>query len=214
MQRRADMHTSYPVHYAVPYPTRFTRLQLLLRILVFCVLGMVGLSFGLALLVGFAALPVFAALRLTSRGDAPHAYVTEDGPRVTALLRWFAAVSAWAGLIADELPRRSPDETVRVEVDPDARPTPGSALVRLITGIPSAIVLGALCWVGMFVWIWAALSVLVREHVGVHAFNYLVGLQRWSIRLLAYQASLVDEYPPFSFSDEPATGLTPARAAL
>ncbi len=53
----------------------------------------------------------------------------------------------------------------------------------------------------MFVWAWAALSILLWERVGPGAFDYLVGLQRWSIRLLAYQASLVDEYPPFSLSE-------------
>ena len=207
------MPTTYPVHYAVERPARFTRIQLLIRILVFCVLGIIGVSFGLAFMVGFAALPVFAAARLTSRGDKPHAYVADDGPRVIAVLRWFAAVSAWAGLIAEELPRRAPEETVRVDVEANAHPTPGSALMRLITGLPSAFVLAVLGWLGVFVWLWAALSVLFTERVGVGTFNYLVGLQRWSIRLLAYQASLVDEYPPFSFEDGPAE-LPTARAAV
>jgi hypothetical protein len=195
------MLPTYPVHYTVERPTRFSRLQLLIRVLVFCALGAIGVSFGLAFIVGFLALPIFAAVRLTSRGDKPHAYVAEDGPHVISVLRWFAALSAWVGLVADELPRRSPDEIVQLDVDPDAKPTPGSALLRLITGIPSAFVLALLGWVGAFVWLWAALSILFTKRVGAGAFNYLVGLQRWSIRLLAYQASLVQEYPPFSFTD-------------
>jgi hypothetical protein len=207
------MSPTYPVHYSIERPTRFTRIQLLIRILVFCVLGIIGVSFGLAFMVGYMALPVFAAARLTSRGDKPHAYIETDGPHVIALLRWFAAISAWAGLIAEELPRRAPEETVRIDVEADAHPTPGSALIRLITGLPSAFVLALLGWLGVFVWLWAALSVLFRERVGAGTFNYLVGLQRWSIRLLAYQASLVDEYPPFSFEDKPLE-LPTARAAV
>lgn len=207
------MSASYPVHYNIARPERFTRLQLLIRVLVFCVLGITGISFGLIFMVGFIALPVFAAARLTSQGEKPHAYVAEDGPLVISVLRWFAAISAWVGLVSDELPRRSPEETVRIDVEASGHPTATSALLRLITGLPSAFVLALLGWVGIFVWLWAALSVLFTERVGTHAFNYLIGLQRWSIRLLAYQASLVDEYPPFSFADSP-DAMPTARAVV
>jgi hypothetical protein len=129
-------------------------------------------------------------------------------------LRWFAAVSAWAGLITENLPSRTPEETVRIEVDTSVhpRPTPGSAMWRIVTGVPSALVLAILCWLGAFVWLWAALSILFVQRIGPGAFDYLVGLQRWSIRLLAYQASLVDEYPPFAFADR-APDLPLARIA-
>lgn len=201
----------YPVHYTIERPARFTRLQLLIRILAFCVLGMTGLSFGLLFVIGFIGLPVFAAMRLTNRDSRP--YITEESPHVIAVLRWFAAMSAWAGLVAEELPKTSPSETVRIDVEPDARPTPTSALFRLVTGIPSAFILAVLGWLGCFVWLWAALSILFTERVGAGAFNYLVGLQRWSIRLLAYQASLIDEYPPFSFADDSRANLPAARTA-
>jgi len=176
------------------------------------VLGALGVSFGAAFALGFLALPVFAAVRLSSPGAAEHSYVAEDGPRVIAVLRWLAALSAWAGLIAEHVPRRTPEETLHIDIDATAHPTPGSALLRLLTGLPSALVLAFLCWVGMVVWLWAALTILVTERVGPGAFHYLVGLQRWSIRLLAYQASLVDEYPPFSFS-EPASTAPSVHAA-
>lgn len=55
--------------------------------------------------------------------------------------------------------------------------------------------------VGMLVWLWAALSILFTLHVGGGAFHFLEGLQRWTMRLLVYQASLVEAYPPFSFGD-------------
>jgi len=205
------MTATYPVHYSVEHPPRFSRINLLVRAVAFAALGVFGLSFGTVFLFAYLILPVIAASRLSGAAD-PEAYLRQDGPRVVAGLRWFAALSAWAGLTAERLPGRSPEETVRLELEaaPHRALTPSSAIWRVLTGIPSALVLAILGWLGMFVWVWAALSILFTERVGPHAFNYLVGLQRWSIRLLAYQASLVDEYPPFSFSD-PAPALPAAR---
>jgi hypothetical protein len=207
------MTATYPVHYSVEHPPRFSRINLLIRVLAFVAIGVLGLSFGSVFLFAYLALPVIAAIRLSGARD-PDAYLKQDGPRVVSALRWLAAISAWAGLTAERLPSRSPAETVTVEVDetPHRTATPGSAIWRVLAGIPSALVLAFLGWVGMFVWLWAALSILFTERVGPGAFQYLVGLQRWSVRLLAYQASLVDEYPPFSFSDA-ESALPAAHAA-
>ena len=63
----ADAHvcsmTAYPVRYFVERPARFTRLQLLVRVVAFCALGVLGLTFGTVFLFGYLALPVFAAAR-------------------------------------------------------------------------------------------------------------------------------------------------------
>jgi hypothetical protein len=201
--------SSYPVHYRVEQPTApASPLQLLIRIAAFCVLGMLGISFGSIFALAYVGLPVLAAIRISDRGAA--AYVEGDGPRIAGALRWFAAVAAWAGLVSERLPARRPDETIVLEIEAGrAHLTAGAAMWRLITGLPSALVLCFLGWLGVFVWLWAALSILIARRVGPHAFDYLVGLQRWSIRLLAYQASLVDEYPPFSFAESSATVATP-----
>jgi hypothetical protein len=195
----------YPVHYRVERPESMSRLQLLVRLVAFIALGLLGISFGSVLVFAFVALPAFAAIRLTVTARDPRGFLTEDGPRVVKGLRWFAALSAWASLLTDRLPEKTPQEVLAVTVDTDATTTPSasSAVWRILTGIPSALVLCFLGWIGVFVWLWAALTVLVNERIGRGAFDYLVGLQRWSIRLLAYQASLVDEYPPFSFADPP-----------
>ncbi len=57
---------------------------------------------------------MLAAIRL---GNGRDRYSREDGPRIIAGLRWVAAISAWAGLVAEELPRNGPDQTVHVEVE-------------------------------------------------------------------------------------------------
>jgi hypothetical protein len=203
--------SAYPVHYRVAPPGHFSRFQLLLRLLAFLALGVVGVSFGTVFMFAFIGLPVFAASRLALK--AAPAYLDEDGPRITAGLRWFAAICAWTGLVAESLPAKVPEDTVLLDIEPTAQPTPVSAVWRVLTGLPSALVLAFLGCLGCLVWLWAALSILVNQRIGPHAFAYLVGLQRWSIRLLAYQASLVDEYPPFSFDDAPPPALPTAHVA-
>ncbi len=207
------MLAAYPVHYAVRPPGQFSRIQLLARVVAFIAIGTIGLSFGAVFAFAYLALPVYAASRLAARGGSASDYVRDDGPRVLGLLRWFAALSAWTGLVADQLPTRAPEENVRLAVEGTPRPTPGSALMRVITGLPSAVVLAVLCWLGVLVWLWAAITILVSERVGPAAFRYLVGLQRWSTRLLVYQASLVDAYPPFALSDASSTDASTARSA-
>jgi hypothetical protein len=194
--------TAFPVHYLAEKPVRYSRPQLVVRLIALIVLGAVGLSLGLVYFLAYLSLPAFAALRLGSHGD-PERYLREDGPRIVRALRWFAAIYAWFGLVVEKLPDRSPVDTVHVDVEPMGRPNPASALVRLILGIPSAIVLAVLAWLAAFVWLWSAIVVLFRQRVGRGSHAYLTGVQRWSIRLLAYQASLIDVYPPFSFADTP-----------
>lgn len=192
--------STYPVHYQIDRPRALTRLQLLIRLIAFCALGVLGLSFGTVFLFGYLALPVIAAVRCSGRAGS---YVSDDGPRVLAAVRWYAAVAAWAGLVSDRLPTRFASETISIEVEGTPHPTPSSAVWRVLGGIPSAVILYLLGVVGVFVWIWAALSILFVQRIGDGAFDFLVGLQRWTVRLLVYQASLVDDYPPFSFSDAP-----------
>jgi hypothetical protein len=190
--------TAYPIQLAFARPARFTRLQLGLRVVVFLSLGLVGLSFGTFFLLAFLLMPAYAASRLSSRGAA--GYTSDDAPKVLRALRWFIAFSAWLGLVVDDLPSGTGPVALTAEVGSDA--TPGGALVRVLTGLPSLVVLAVLAFIGMFVWLWAALSVLIAERVGDGARWYLEGLQRWGARLLAYQGALVDAYPPFSFSED------------
>lgn len=191
---------SYPVSFYVEHPAQFSRLQLALRIVGFCALGVFGLSFSALLAFAYLALPVFAAVRL--RGTDPAVYLERDGKRIIRGLHWLAAICSWFGLVVDRLPEHDPSETVRLIITTDGHPSPATAAWRLVTALPSAVVLALLGWLGSIIWVWAALSSLISERVGDVAFGYLVGLQRWSIRLLAYQASLIDEYPPFSFEDD------------
>ena len=191
---------AYPVHFDAVEPAQHSRLQLGLRLLAVLALGVIGVSTGGIFCVLYVGLPVFAAVRISSLGSC-NAYVTQDRPRILFALRWAAAVTAWLALVVDRLPSGSPDETIRLNVEGQPDQTPSSAAWRVLLGLPSALVLGLLSLFGALVWLWAALAFLLSQSVPRSAWAYLTGLQRYTYRLLAYQAALVDDYPPFALSE-------------
>ncbi len=207
--------TTYPVHYRVDRPQEMSRLQLAIRLVAFIAIGALGISIGGLFLFAFLALPVIAAIRTSGERPAGRVttYATDDGPKIIHALRWWAAICGWLGLVTDRLPAHAPDETITIEVEGVTHPTPASAMWRVLSGIPSALVLAVLGAIGSLVWLWAVLTILFTQRIGPGAFSYLVGLQRWSVRLLAYQASLVDDYPPFSFEETAPIAMPPAHVA-
>jgi hypothetical protein len=189
---------TYPVHYDVVAATGMSRIQLFIRFVAFVAIGLAGFSSGSIYAFGFFALPIIATFVRPAK--------------ILRAIHWYAAISAWMNLTTERIPEQ-PEDTVTLTVDklPTDLPTPG-LVWRVLVGLPSAIALCFVAFIGSFVWLWAAITVLFAERVGAGAHHYLVGMQRWSVRLLAYQAGLVDEYPPFSFDDVPVTPALPTAA--
>ena len=183
----------------VTYPQGFARVQVVLRVLIVVLAVMIGIPFGWILYLGF---PVLAAV-LVSQKDGGR-YLADDGPRVTGWLAWVVAVIAYMWQLTDRLPV-SGEETVRLEVERSGTPTPGSALLRIVTAIPSAFVLVLLMFVSAIVWVVAAIWILVAETYPESLFGFQRGVVRWLARLLAYLASLVDAYPPFHLDTGPSS---------
>jgi Domain of unknown function (DUF4389) len=176
----------------VTFPRRFERVQVVLRIVIIWLAALIGIPFGWILYLGF---PVLAAVFISQKDGAR--YLSEDGPRFSRWLRWVVAVIAYMWILTDRLP--SPEqETVRFEIEPSGAPTVGSALLRIITAIPSAIVLALLMFVSAIVWVIAAIWILIAETYPESLYGFQRGVVRWTARLLAYLASLVATYPPFS----------------
>jgi hypothetical protein len=74
-------------------------------------------------------------------------------------------------------------------------------LVKWLLAVPHYIVLVFLGFIGMFVGLIAVVAVVFSGTFPRWAFEYLVGLGRWSARVTAYAMLLqVDEYPPFSMA--------------
>ena len=127
---------------------------------------------------------------------------------MTGWLRWLIALYSYLGILTDRFPTEKPQEIVRYEVQTGGTPTVGSALLRLIYSIPSAIVLAVLGIVSGIIWLIAAVMVLVQENYPEGLYDFQRGVLRWEARLLGYHASLVDQYPPFALD----TGAEPAPA--
>ena len=106
-------------------------------------------------------------------------------------------------MLTDRFPTERPENTVRFDIQPSGAPTVGSALLRLIYSIPSAFVLSLLSFVSAIVWLIAAVMVLLNETYSEGLYDFQRGVVRWGARLLAYHASLVDTYPPFSLDTGP-----------
>lgn len=187
---------TYPVQIDVTSPLRFDRVQLALRAVVAIALGCVGVTAGWLSWLLFLTLPVIAAIAVSTRGA--RSYVDDLGPRLWRMLSWLLAFSAYMLLLVDRFPTGEPTG-VTVEIRIDGQPTPGSALLRLITSIPSGFVLVLLGIVSWVLVIAGAVMILIERRVPAGILGFQRGILRWQARLLAYHASLVDEYPPFSF---------------
>ncbi len=184
--------TGIGVRFAVDYPKRFERVQVLLRAVIIWLAALVGIPLGWILYLGF---PVLAAV-LISQKDGQR-YLQEDRERMTGVLRWIVAALAYMWILTDRLPG-SDEQPVRFELEPSGNPTVGSALVRILTAIPSAFVLALLTFVSAIVWIIAAIWVLIAETYPEALYGFQRSIVRWTARLLAYLGSLVDPYPPFT----------------
>jgi uncharacterized protein DUF4389 len=72
------------------------------------------------------------------------------------------------------------------------------------------IVLAIVTWVGTIVWFFGMVLVFFTGTYPESWWNFLRGIVGWEARLIAYLASLVDEYPPFTLATEP---VSPAAAS-
>ncbi len=192
------MSNDYPVHVEVESPPRFDRIQLLLRLALALALGWVGVTAGWLVGLLYVALPVVAAIAITSSGDR---FGTDAAPRIWHVLRWLLQFSAYMALLVDRFPTDG-DAGVQVVLRPTGTPTVGSALGRLVTSLPSGLVLAVLWFVSGILWVVAAVIVLVGGPMPSSIAKFQRGVLRWSARLVAYHASLVKEYPPFAFATE------------
>ena len=204
------MSNDYPVQIDVTSPPHFDRIQLLLRIGIAMLLGWLGLTAGWLVCLLFGALPLIAAVSISPARDA---YLREVAPPIWSVLAWLLRLSAYMLMLVDRFPTDE-DHSVVTAIRYTGQPTVGSALARLVKSIPSGIVLMVLWCVSSFLWVIAALAVLLGLGMPRSILAFQRGVLRWQARLVAYHASFVAEYPPWSLDTEPSSGEMLAAAGV
>ena len=204
------MDESYPLTYSVEYPDReLDRLTSFFRVFMVIPIAIVLATVNHYLFCGW--------------GDQATGYVGAGGilffgpllmilfvgkyPRWwfdwnRELLRFLARVHTYSVLMNDQYPSTDEEQWVQLEFEyPNVETdlSRGMPLVKWFLAIPHYVVLFFL-GIGVFfavIYAWFAILFTGRYPRGV--FDFVMGWQRWALRVAAYAIILVtDEYPPFS----------------
>jgi hypothetical protein len=206
-QTAGDPSATYAARLTVDYPERLDRLTTLLRAIWILPIAVIwslvagsddgGRSGGTL----FGGLWLAIVLMIAVRAVYPRWWF--DFAR--ELTRFGARVGAYLALLTDRLPSTVDEQSVHLEIDyPDVRRDLNRwlPLVKWLLAIPHYVVL-AFLWIGVVVAVVVAwFAILVTGRYPRPLFDYVVGVNRWSLRVSAYAFLLVtDRYPPFSLTE-------------
>ena len=206
------MVTSYPIQFDVDLPTRpldrlTTGLRIFAAIPILILLGLLSrdavqggdhhTTTTFASGVGLLFLPI--VLMLLFRQKYPRWWFDWN----LNLLRFSNRVTAYLALLDDRYPSTDEEQGVHLNLDyPDARQlNRWLPLVKWFLAIPHYIVLFFLSIGALVAVIVAWFAIMFTGRYPENLFRYVVGVIRWSNRVMAYAFLLVtDEYPPFQLS--------------
>ena len=201
--------TRYPLTFRVDYPdkplNRLTTVFRFLWIIPICVIATLLTSGSISIegtdyswswaSMGILFLPLL--LMILFRKKYPRWWFDWN----LQLTRFLARVWVYAALLRDEYPSTDEEQAVHLDFPyPDAKQlSRGLPLVKWFLAIPHYIVLFFL-WIAAVVCIIIAwFAILFTAKYPRSLFDYVVGVQRWSLRVEAYAILLVtDQYPPFT----------------
>ncbi len=207
----APEHSAYPARLEIDYPDRplnrastFFRIFAAIPILVLVAL-LEGVSYSTrtegggtaATLAGVVVLPV--VLMLLFRRKYPGWWFDWN----LELTRFTTRIGAYLALLDDAYPSTDEAQSVHLDLDrPDgSRLSRWMPLVKWLLAIPHLVILLVLGIGAVFVVVLAWFAILFTGRYPRWAFDYVVGVLRWSLRVQAYALLLTtDEYPPFSLA--------------
>jgi hypothetical protein len=206
------MDETYPLTYSVDYPDRdldrltsFFRLFTVIPIAI--VLGAIShATFGgwndyrTTFVTAGGLLIGGPLLMILFRGKYPRWWFDWN----LELLRFTYRVGAYFALQSDEYPSTDEEQYVHLQIEyPDVENdlSRGMVLVKWFLAIPHYFVLLFLGIGAFFVVIYAWFAILFTGRYPRGAFEYVVGVDRWLLRVTAYAFVLTtDKYPPFSLA--------------
>jgi hypothetical protein len=204
------MDESYPLTYSVDYPDReLNRLTTFFRI--FTVIP-------IAIVLATVAHYTYGGWDDNATTYAGAGGILVAGPLLMILFRkkyprwWFdwnrelvrfgARVHTYVVLMNDQYPSTDEQQWVHLEIEyPNAETelARGMPLVKWLLAIPHYVVLFFLGIGAFFAVIFAWFAILFTGRYPRSLFDFVLGVQRWGLRVLAYAFLLVtDRYPPFS----------------
>lgn len=120
-----------------------------------------------------------------------------------ALTRFGYRVSTYVLLLRDEYPSTDEEQAVHLDLTYPETGTLGRGwpLIKWLLAIPHYIVLFVL-WIAVTViWLFAWFAILFTGSYPRGLFDFVVGVIRWQLRVMAYSSLLTtDKYPPFSLT--------------
>jgi len=172
--------------------------------------------------IAFAVMTVTAFFAILFTGRYPQGIFEFNA----GVLRWSWRVGyyTYGALATDEYPPFSlgaePDYPATLEIPYPENLRRGLSLIGWwLAGIPQYVIAGVFAGGGWFAWSWgahwslgapgggvigllalvAAIVLLVKSTYPTGLFDFILGLNRWVLRVAAYAALMTREYPPFRF---------------
>jgi hypothetical protein len=182
--------SGYPLRYDVEYPEELSRWLIFVK-------WLLAIPHVIILyLVQAGNLPIAALLVILFRRRYPRWWFDF----LVRLLQYEYRICAYLFLLRDDFPALEEEQAVRLEVDYPESLNRWLPLVKWLLAVPHIIVLLFL-FIGAFVaTVVAWFAILFTRRFPRGLFDFVVGVNRWGLRVNAYAFSLfTDRYPPFSF---------------
>lgn len=206
----AQTQEQYPVQLSVDYPDRplsrlSTAFRLILIIPIAIILSLMSSGAGVsdlnsvgAMLGGILFAPPL--LMILFRRKYPRWWFDWN----LALVRFSNRVEAYALLLRDEYPSTDAEQAVHLEVrfpNVETELNRWLPLVKWLLAIPHYVVLILISIAALIVVIIAWFAILFTARYPRGLFAFVVGVQRWWLRVYGYAFILTtDRYPPFRLS--------------
>lgn len=191
--------------YDVRYPNRLSRLLIFVKWLL--IIPHAIILYFMMIALGVVTFIAWWAILFTGR------YPQGMWMFSMSVLSWSARVSAYYTLMRDEYPPFGNEPyPVRFEMIYPGRQSRLLIFVRWLMVIPHLVVLAVLGFAAGLALFMAWWAILFTGRFPRSLFDFCVGVNRWSNRVMVYLYLLTDRYPPFSLGPDPAP-LAPGAAA-